>query len=228
MVTEVMGVLVGEVVSEFEAWDAWALLGGVDGQDLPNVPFEMISDIMIVQRADVISPSPCPEPTAPKPAPALLKPAVPPKPAAKYQYKKSLEMALIDLDKRMVKILSNTEVKLSALDLIAFSAAFRKKVNEISKTHCISVNKAMDIKNATAGKSGAVGFLQSALPVSIGSFAEDGSAENQLLMQKLFCKGDQESMLPSAVAGLLRYNAEHVVGHEILIKVDASEESLVY
>ncbi|KAI8819282.1 hypothetical protein BJ741DRAFT_585150 [Chytriomyces cf. hyalinus JEL632] len=252
MVTEVMGVLVNEVVAEVEVWDAWALLGGVDGQELPNVPCEMIGDIMIARRADamakrmheeeetliskglppssasypqppssnsgpvppprpprsanyprVILTGPCPEPAAPKSAPAPPKPAAPSKPAAKCQYKKSLEMASIDLDKQMVKILSNTEVKLTALDLITFSAAFCKKVNEISKTHHTSINKAMGVKEATAAESGTVCFLQPALPVSIGSFAEEGSTKNQLLMQKLFRKGGNESTMPSAVIGLL-------------------------
>ncbi|KAJ3251759.1 hypothetical protein HDU77_005688, partial [Chytriomyces hyalinus] len=178
-----------------------------------------------------------PDPVPPKMVPSVPPKTVPPvpKPSAKYQYKKSNEMASVDLDNRMVEILMATKIELTAMDLIAFSPFFRMKVNDISRTHRTAVDEVIEANDPVPDVSATVGFLQSRLPMSIGSFAEDGSAENCLLMSKLFCEGGSELTMPKAVVDLLRYNVEHVVGLGTLAKVAnivsrkvASEESTVY
>ncbi|KAJ3380672.1 hypothetical protein HDU80_002034, partial [Chytriomyces hyalinus] len=159
LLTEVMGVIVGEPVTEKEAWDAWAEFGGLeDSEELPEVPCDMIGEVVRAAKADAMakrmreeeeatgnkrvsprrpdyqSPAtskaphamPAPKPVAfsppprPEPVPPEVSPAAPPKPAARYQYKKSTEMAAIDLDKRTIEILSRTTIEMSAMDLIAF------------------------------------------------------------------------------------------------------------
>ncbi|KAJ3260240.1 hypothetical protein HDU77_001473 [Chytriomyces hyalinus] len=165
-------------------------------------------------------PATCPDPVLPKTVPPV------PKPSAKYQYKKSNEMASVDLDKRTVEILMTTKIELTAMDLIAFSPFFRKKVNDIPRTHRMAVNKVIEAIDPVPDASATVGFLQSRLPTSIGSFAEDGSAENCLLMSKLFREGGSESTMPKAVVDLLRYNVVHVAN--IVSCKAASEECTVY
>ncbi|KAJ3215469.1 hypothetical protein HDU81_001396 [Chytriomyces hyalinus] len=170
----------------------------------------------------------------PKPAPPKM-PAPAQKPAAKYQYKKSTEMASVDLDKQTIKILMATKIELSAMDLIAFSPSFRKKVNDISRTHRTSVDEVVDIEDPSPGGFATVGFMQLHLPVSVRSFTEGRSVKNCLLMCKLFQEGGKESDMPSAVVDLFCFNAEHLVGHSTLAKVAvivsckvASKESAVY
>ncbi|KAJ3221786.1 hypothetical protein HDU78_000310, partial [Chytriomyces hyalinus] len=108
-------------------------------------------------------------PVSPKTVPPV------PKPPAKYQYKKSNEMASVNLDKCTVEILTATKIELTAMDLIAFSPFFRKKVNDISRTHCTAVDEVIETYDPVPDASATVGFLQSCLPLLIGLFAEDGS-----------------------------------------------------
>ncbi|KAJ3238266.1 hypothetical protein HDU77_011521 [Chytriomyces hyalinus] len=137
-------------------------------------------------------PETCPDPVPPKTVPPVLPKTVhpAPKPSAKCQYKKSSEMASVDLDKRTVEILTATKIELTAMDLIGFSPFFRKKVNDISRTHRTAVNEVIEANNPVPDVSATVGFLQSHLPTSIGSFAEDGSAENRLLMRSCLVRAD--------------------------------------
>ncbi|KAJ3247035.1 hypothetical protein HDU78_005436 [Chytriomyces hyalinus] len=115
-------------------------------------------------------------------------------------------MASVDLDKHTVEILAATKIELSAMDLIAFSPFFRKKVNDISRTHYTAVDKVTKVDDPAPDVSATVRFLQSYLPTSIGLFAEDGSAEDRLLMSKLFQVDGSKLTMPSAVFDLLRYN----------------------
>ncbi|KAJ3223123.1 hypothetical protein HDU78_011411, partial [Chytriomyces hyalinus] len=201
----------GEAVMEKEAWDAWAEFGGLEEDgELPEVPCEMIGEVVATRRADAMAKRmreeseeasnkrmpPCaaeyPQPSTAKatpipmarrpklasypkihlprthPDPALSKtvpPAMPktvppvPKPPAKYQYKKSTKMASVDLDKRTVEILMSTKIELSAMDLIAFSPFFCKKVNDISRTHRTAVDEIIEANDPVPDASATVGFL---------------------------------------------------------------------
>ncbi|KAJ3258880.1 hypothetical protein HDU77_002108 [Chytriomyces hyalinus] len=99
LLTDVIGVLVGEAVTEKEAWDAWAELEATL-IPLPQLP-------KLANYPKIHLPATCPDPTPPKTVPQV------PKPSAKYQYKKSNEMASVDLDKRTVEILTATKIELS-------------------------------------------------------------------------------------------------------------------
>ncbi|KAJ3250003.1 hypothetical protein HDU77_007162 [Chytriomyces hyalinus] len=56
LLTDVIGVLVGEAVTNKEAWDAWAEFGGLEEDgELPEVPCEMIGEVVATRRADAMA-----------------------------------------------------------------------------------------------------------------------------------------------------------------------------